>query len=92
MKSIQKLVLGSITALLFTNSVYANSQKPLNLDVEKQIALQLETALAEISKPDVQRQLEQQMHKLQVELHTDLLVANANETLPVNRFKVVIAE
>ena len=92
MKFIQKLVLGSLTALLFTNSVYAESQKTITLNVEKQISQQLETALAEISKPDLKAQLEKQLHKVQVELHTGLLVARATQELPVNRLKVVIAE
>ena len=92
MKFIQKLVLGSLTALLFTNSVYADSQKHITLNVEEQISQQLETALAEINKPDVQAQLEKQLHKVQVELHTGLLVARANQELSVNRLKVVIAE
>lgn len=96
MKLLKNTILSSLAALLFTTSVYANTQNNIELanqvDVEKQIKLQLQGAMSQIKQADIQAELVTQMHKMQVELHTDMLVASANETLPANRFKVVIAE
>ena len=92
MKLTQKVFLSSLSALLFTASVNANSQPQAELNVEQQINQQLRSALIDINKPDVKVQMQKQLNKLQLELHTGLLVANAKETVPTNQLKVVIGE
>ena len=96
MKVFKTMFLGSLTALLFTNAANANLQQSaeetLKVDPATHIELELQSALADIQRPNLKLELSHQLNKTQLELHTDMLVATANDSLPANQFKVVIAE
>lgn len=92
MKLTKKLFLSSITALLFTNNVIANTPLARPVDVHANIQAHLQTAMSDISQPDTKSEIAKELDKTEIELEAAMLVAQASESLPENRFKVVIAE
>lgn len=92
MKLVKKYILGSVTAFLFINNVMANESSLNNVQISEAIEINLNKAMAEITQPSIESIVEQQLRKSELQLETDQLVARASDTLPVNRFKVVIAD
>ena len=93
MKTFKKLILFNVIALVFTNSAFAMDNHALTKsDIENQLSEHITTVVAQIEQPTTHIELARDAQKLELSLRTNAIIADAKDSLPDNRFKVVIAD
>lgn len=92
MKLVKSVLLSSLTALLFTNNVFAQEKESLQSFANAEISLFIQQSLDQIKPVDTQVLNANQVRKQLLELTTNELVKDSTSQLPKNRFKVVIAD
>lgn len=76
MKFSNKVCLGSLAALLFTQSTLAN-----DVDVQAELTIRLNQSLTHIAQPEIAAEVNAQLNKAELEVRTQQLVARANRTV-----------
>ncbi len=92
MKSVKTILLCSLTALLFTNNVFAQEKVSLQSLANAEITQLLQNDINNLQEVDTQTLVGKLVKKQLLEFKTQELVKEATKTLPKNRFKVVIAD
>ena len=92
MKLVKSVLLSSLTALLFTNNVFAQEKADLQSLANSQISLLLQADINQMQPVDTRVLIAKQVKRQLLELKTGELMKDSTDRLPKNRFKVVIAD
>ena len=92
MKSVKTILLCSLTALLFTNNLFAQENETLKSLANSEITHLLQSDINNLQKFDTRLLVAKYVKQQQLEFKTQELVKEATKSLPKNKFKVVIAD
>ena len=93
MKTIKKVVLSIASVVALSQPVLANETANLTTEVELALNSLLTNNIAEIEGTDVAKLAAQSFSKLETQLQTSLLVAEAVKSLPQTpNYKIIIAD
>lgn len=92
MKSVKTILIGSLTALPFTNNLFAQENETLQSLANSEITYLLQSDINNLQKFDTRLLVAKYVKQQQLAFKTQELVKEATKSLPKNKFKVVIAD